>query len=565
MISAKEPVNILLVDDQPGKLLSYEAILEELGENLIKANSGREALEQLLKAEIPVVLMDVSMPELDGFELAEIIRQHPRCRKTAIIFVSAVHLSDIDRMKAYETGAVDYVSVPIVPELLRAKVSVFTELYRKTRDAERLNQELESRVAARTAELEEAVSRQKALTSLLRDADRRKDEFIALLAHELRNPLAPLVNAVDIMNRKEIPDRDLAWCRSVFERQVRQLTRLVDDLLDVSRITLGKIKVRTELTDVQQVIAAAVEASRPLIDEQRHELCVEVAPGPICVNGDAARLTQALANLLNNAVRYQEAGGTIRVRARRDGAAALIEVEDAGIGIAPDMLPQVFELFVQGGASAERGNGGLGVGLSLVKTVVELHGGSVGAESDGPGRGSRFTMRLPLAAGETRHAPEPAPATSAQPGRSILIVDDNVDAAEALATLLGMLGQRVLLAHDGPSALGIVAESRPEVLLIDIGLPGMDGYELCRRLRAQGEAAPVMIAVTGYGQERDRERAMSAGFDAHAIKPVDFDALLRLVERCEANRQQAAAASGAPEAGWPDRRPAPLTGAQGAR
>ena len=535
----KDPLNILLVDDQPGKLLSYEAILQELGENLIKANSGREALEQLLKTEIPVVLMDVSMPELDGFELAEIIRQHPRCRKTAIIFVSAVHLSDIDRLKAYETGAVDYVSVPIVPELLRAKVSVFTELYRKRRDAERLNQELEGRVAARTAELEQAVMQQTALTGLLREADRRKDEFLALLAHELRNPLAPLTSAVDIMKRKDIADPDIVWCRNIMERQVRQLTRLVDDLLDVSRITLGKIKLQNEAVDLAEVVQAVVEARAPMINEHRHTLDVAIPEEPVMVHGDPTRLTQVIANLLNNAIHYQRDGGSVGVRVERDGAQARVVVTDSGIGISPELLPDVFNLFVQGEQLPERGSGGLGVGLSLVKTVVELHGGSVTAESAGTDCGSQFTVHLPLLSARPlpREASAAATAGNAAPQGTILIVDDNADAAESLATLLRMTGHPVVLAHNGTSALATVASEHPATMLVDIGMPGMDGYELCRRVRAMGHADAVIIAITGYGQERDRQLATAAGFDAHAIKPIDFDALLQIIERCRATNR----------------------------
>jgi signal transduction histidine kinase len=529
-IRTHDPVNILLVDDQPGKLLSYEAILSGLGENLIKANSGREALEHLLKTDITVVLMDVSMPELDGFELAEIIRQHPRFQKTAIIFVSAVHLSDLDQIKGYESGAVDYVSVPVIPELLRAKVSVFAELYRKTRDSERLTRELEDRVTARTAELEASMLRQMALTDQLREADRRKDEFLALLAHELRNPLAPVVNAVNIMHLKEPGDPDLQWCREVIERQAGQLTRLVDDLLDVSRITLGKIKLRPERVDLAKVIAGALELSRPLMEAHRHQLVTLLPDTPVVLQGDLARLTQVVANLLTNAAKYQNDGGRIDLVVEQQGQEAVIAVRDRGIGIPPQMLTEVFELFSQGERTLDRAQGGLGIGLSLVKTVVEMHGGSVSAHSEGVDRGSEFLIRLPclLEPAIARPVAEP-PARRAIPPRRILIVDDSRDAAESLAMLLSLSGHQVLVSHHGEEALSLAAAERPEVVLLDIGLPGIDGYEVCRRLRQGGLDGALIIAMTGYGQERDRQRSKDAGFDTHTVKPVELDHLMELL------------------------------------
>jgi signal transduction histidine kinase len=528
-MNARASVNILLVDDQPAKLLSYEAILGDLGHNLIKASSGREALEILLHTDITVVLMDVSMPELDGFELAELIRQHPRFQRTAIIFVSAVHLSDLDQLKGYESGAVDYVSVPVIPEILRAKVRVFVELYRQREEAERLNRELEQRVEERTAELRAYAARLRESEERLREADRRKDEFLALLAHELRNPLAPVHNAVEIMRLREYTDSELVWCRDVIERQVSLLTRLVDDLLDVSRITRGKINLQRQPVDLATVIAAAVETSRPLIDARHHTLDIVLPEHPVHVDGDIARLTQVIANLLNNSAKYQNDGGFIEVRVEKAGMEVALSVTDRGLGIEPHRLPRIFELFSQESVALDRSHGGLGIGLWLVRKLVEMHGGNVRVGSDGKGRGSTFTVRLPLLARvpETRRPPEPAEIVT--DALRVLVVDDNRDAAESLAMLLRLHGHEVVIANDGPAAVELAVNQQPAVVLLDIGLPGMDGYEVCRRIRQHGFDDMLVVAMTGYGQEKDRQRSHDAGFDTHTVKPVDPPVLQRLL------------------------------------
>lgn len=530
--SSADKVNILLVDDQPAKLLSYEAMLGELGENLIKASSPREALEHLLRTDITIVLMDVSMPEIDGFELAEMIRSHPRYQKTAIIFVSAVHLTDLDRLKGYESGAVDYVSVPVVPELLRAKVSVFAELYRKTREFERLNRELEERVMERTTELQAAMTKQLELADRLREADRRKDEFLALLAHELRNPLASVHNCVAIMRRAGVTDAELQWCHDVIERQSEQLKRLVDDLLDVSRITQGKIQLRTEPVNLENVVADAVETSAPIINAHQHALRVTLPERPLVVNGDASRLTQVVANLLTNAAKYQNENGSIDLSARREGDMAVVAIRDRGIGLSPEMLHEAFELFAQGERTPDRAQGGLGIGLSLVKKLVELHGGTVRAASEGPGLGSEFVVCLPLldVAASAEPAPIAAPAPAPAPSRHrVLVVDDNVDAAEGLAMLLRLDDHEVTIAHDGAHALALAAAAQPTIVLLDIGLPGMDGYEVCRRLRTAGFTDTRIFALTGYSQDRDKQLALEAGFDAHMVKPVEFEKLQQIL------------------------------------
>ncbi|HVR30772.1 MAG TPA: response regulator [Thermoanaerobaculia bacterium] len=530
-MTESDRVNILLVDDQPAKLLSYRAILEELGENLIMAGSAREALEHLLKNEIAVVLVDVCMPELDGFELAAMIRQHPRYQKTAILFVSAVHLTELDRLRGYELGAVDYIRVPIVPEILRAKVAVFAELFRKTQQLQRLNSELESRVLERTAELEASAARLRQSEEALRQADQRKDEFLAILAHELRNPLAPIRTAVQLMRIKELPEEQRACTREVIDRQVEQLVRLIDDLMDVSRITRGLITLQREPVDLTAVIASAVETARPLIDGRGQSLSVQLPRRALQVRGDAARLAQVVGNLLNNAAKYTPEKGGIRVRLYSEDGHAVIAVSDNGIGIPEDMLSKVFDLLTQVDHPLERTHGGLGIGLALVRRIVEMHGGEVTAVSAGPGQGAEITIRLALLAEE--RAPAPTAGDRAErsqhvvPSRRILVVDDNQDAAGLIALLLRLAGQEVHTAHDGEEALAVAAAERPDVILLDLAMPRLNGYETAKRIRQEPWGRDVvLIALSGWGQRQDRDRTAQAGFYAHLVKPVGEAELL---------------------------------------
>lgn len=534
-MTAPHAVNVLLVDDQPAKLLTYEAMLQGLDINLIKAESGTVALEQLLQHQIALVLMDVSMPGLDGFELAGIIREHPRFQKTAIIFVSAIHLTDRDQLQGYATGAVDYVSVPVIPELLRAKVGVFVELHRKTRESEELARTLERRVAERTAELEASTAKLSELAEALRIVDRRKDEFLAMLAHELRNPLAPILNAVGIMRTQAIEDARLAWCRDVIDRQARQLTRLVGDLLDVSRFTQGKVTIRPEPVDLRLVVEAAVEASRPAIDEQEHTLELALPVEPLVVSGDAARLTQVVTNLLNNAAMYQEPKGTITVAVGTRDHDAIITVRDRGVGMSRELQDQVFEAFVQGERSHERPQTGLGVGLFLVRRLVELHGGTVTVSSEGPGQGAEFAVRLPYENGVANGEPAtPATGRDAAQG-DVLLVDDNIDAVETLAALLRVEGYSVHVAQDGQTALSLAGAVRPRAVLLDIGLPGMSGYEVCRRLRGAGMANVPMIALSGY--VRDDADDDAALFDAWMVKPAPYGEVLQTLRTVMPSRE----------------------------
>ena len=536
-------VNILLVDDQPAKLLSYEAILGPLGENLVQASSGKEALEHLLRKDIAVVLVDVCMPDLDGFELAAIIRDHPRHQRTAIIFVSAIALTDIDRLRGFECGGVDYVSVPVEPEILRARVSVFADLYRKTRQLERLNQELEKRVEERTLELTNAAGMLADSEAALKEADRRKDEFLAMLAHELRNPLAPIMNAVEILRHRPESEGDLRWTRDVIERQVVHLTRLVDDLLDVSRITRGKLEIRPEHVDLADIVRWAAEAIQGQLGPKRLQLEVALPTGQIPIFVDGVRLTQVVLNLLDNSCKFASPGGRIWLRGERDDHGVTISIRDDGAGIPEEDLPHLFEMFHQSKRSAVPSHGGLGIGLALVRRLVEMHGGTVEARSPGPGMGSEFVVRLPLAdpalAGANGKAPRHVHLDRHVP-RRILIVDDNRDSADSLAILLRRAGNEVTTAYDGLAAVDAARSSRAEAVLLDIGLPSLDGYQVARTIRAQPWGKKLkLVALTGWGQEQDRLRSREAGFDAHITKPVNVQALEALLGRLRRGEESA--------------------------
>jgi signal transduction histidine kinase len=374
--------------------------------------------------------------------------------------------------------------------------------------------------------LQREIVRSKQAEEELQDANRRKDEFLAMLSHELRNPLAPIRNAVEVIRRVAPPDSTLTMARDVIDRQVSHLARLVDELLDVSRISRGKIVLKKEPLELGKVIAHSVETVRPLIDSRGQRLSVEVTARPVWLSGDQARLSQVLANLLNNASKYTEEGGRIRVTASAEGGQATIRVEDNGSGIDPELLPRVFELFVQGERGLDRSQGGLGIGLTLVKRLVELHSGRVEAASAGPGRGSCFKVVLPCLSSVNVEpiaaAPAPAPKDSKVYGRRVLVVDDNVDAAESTAAYLRLEGHEVKTVSDGNEALASVRVFAPHVIVLDIGLPGLDGYAVARRLREQGDTShALLIALTGYGQKEDRERASDSGFDYHFVKPTD--------------------------------------------
>ncbi len=667
--ASRERVDILIVDDTAAQRMAVESVLAELGENVVAVDSGREALRHLLDHDVAVILLDVNMPEMDGFETAAMIRQRPRTRNVPIIFLTA-DTDELHAARGYSLGAVDYLFSPFLPDILRTKVKVFVELARMHAQARRHGEErvalaseqaaraaaeannlrlgvlaeatrvltrpLESASiagdllravlpyvadlagvipadAARTSEAEGVwlrVDREGRLgtppagiaahreildaalrvivsgkletlaakddrgtwaivtplpargttlgamafamlesnrryttadVDLVRDLasrtaialdnrslyreieerDRRKDEFLAMLAHELRNPLAAISNAVAVLEKLGRQDDDTSRIRTIIGRQTHHLARLVDDLLDVARVTTGRIVVERQPVALAEVARRALQAFEAAGKTAQHEVVLKT--DSVWVIGDASRLEQVVANLLDNALRYTARGGRVIVSVQRDAAEAVLRVSDTGRGIPSALLPQIFDLFVRGGGSHARADG-LGLGLTLVRRLVELHGGSVEAISAGEGLGSELVVRLPGS---------PAPATastlsapSASRPTSILIVEDNDDARESLRLLLELDGHDVMAAVSGEDGLDHAQSREFAIALVDIGLPGIDGFEVARRLRATARGADLrLVAISGYGQPVDRKRAQAAGFDAHLVKPVDTEHL----------------------------------------
>jgi signal transduction histidine kinase len=678
----QEKVNILVVDDLQEKHVVFRSILDELGQNIISARSGQEALRYILEMEFAVILLDVNMPDIDGLETASLIRQYKKSAQTPIVFITA-YVDERQASRGYALGAVDYIPSPVVPEVLRSKVRVFVELFRMNRQLQQqaaarealarseaaraaaeeaihradylaeasqlmsrslniedtiqamfdvavpmlapravlalatdgtinriethpwsatdapetmppaLRAELASAIEHRSFELwredglaaaicpllaggkargalvligpeetmdssrvalaKEIVSRASIamenarLYTAVQDADRRKNEFLAMLAHELRNPLAPIRNAVHIMQGDDVTQPTMNWARDVIGRQADHMARLIDDLLDVSRIVQGKVVVKPEKLSLAALVERSVEASSPRIAARDQVLRVELPKESIVLNGDAVRLAQVLSNLVNNASKFSGPGTRITVAATYTDGEVRISVKDEGSGIDPVFLPHIFDLFAQADQSLDRAQGGLGIGLTLVKHLVELHGGRVAAYSEGVGRGTEIVVILPaqeVAASEAPTAspkPRKAAATAKAPAR-ILVVDDLAASAETLMTLLEMEGFEVRIANEGMTALKVAEEFRPDVVLLDIGLPGMNGFEVAHRLRTQPESRDaLLIALTGYGEAESRSRSAQAGFDFHMVKPADVNLLLTmLADPQQARRARAA-------------------------
>jgi signal transduction histidine kinase len=473
---------------------------------------GERALAAVREHPPDVVVADVMMPNLDGFGLLRALRATPTTAGVPVLLLSA-RAGEEARVEGLDAGADDYLVKPFSARELVARVRVLLE-----------HRSLATALAAANQDAEEARLRAEA-------ANRAKDEFLAMLGHELRNPLTPIVTAVQLMRIHGIDNRELV----VIERQVGHLLRLVDDLLDVARITRGKIELRRAHGELAPLVLRGLEIASPLLEQRRQTVTLSLPTRGLEVHADPDRIAQVVSNLLTNASKYSEAGTAIDVAAERDGDVVRLRVRDRGMGLPPEMLGRIFDVFYQQPQSLARSEGGLGLGLAIVRSVTELHGGVVRAHSEGPGRGSEFIIELPWSAEAAAAAQEAGQSAAREPrqdvamGKRILVVDDNDDLAAGVADLLRELGNNTETAHDGPSALRIATTFKPDVCLLDIGLPAMDGYELARRLRASAHLADGarLIALTGYGQEADRERSRSAGFDAHLVKPVSIEMLTR--------------------------------------
>jgi signal transduction histidine kinase len=524
--------DILVVDDSDTNLVAVEAALSSMGRQLVLAKSGAEALAHLLGRDFALIILDVAMPQMDGFEVAKLVRSRPRNSTTPILFVTGLAWQDEEILRGYELGACDFLMKPIRAEVLRAKATVFIQLQERTIELHEKAEELR-RAQTRAHERELEVQRERFETELLEhqmkqmaESDKRKDEFLAILAHELRNPLQPLQTAVELIEAdtsKPVPPR----VRNIIQRQVHHIGRLVDDLLDVARFQTGKLELRKELVHLDKLVEEAVSSAMPAAETRGHQLTVGGHGAPI-VHGDPVRLVQIVSNLLSNAIKYTPPNGRIRVEYGVVDGRAFARVVDTGRGIVPAVLPKIFEMFVQERV-AESGAGGLGLGLGLAKRLVELHNGEIFASSSGPDKGSTFELRLPLADPESIARPTPPPPSD--PGNKPLravVVDDAADLRELVADLLRMKGHEVMAVEDGPSAVALIRSERPDVALIDIGLPEMDGYEVARELRRDLPSPQLrLIAMTGYGQAADKLAAKQAGFDAHIVKPASADKIMR--------------------------------------
>lgn len=517
-----ETVDILLVDDEPRNLDAVEAILDDPAYRLLRAESADRALKVLLDHDVAAIVLDIKMPGMSGFELAQIIKGTKKFRQVPILFLTAYLIDDRDVIAGYGAGAVDYLTKPVNSQILRHKVAVFADLFRKTRALAELNEKLEERVSERTAELEKS-------EVALRAAAHQKDEFLAILAHELRNPLAPLRTGLDLVlvaqqNGAPAPEKTLA----AMNRQLDHMVRLIDDLLDVSRISRGVLELRKERTDLAAIVQTAIENTRPFFDRRRQTVASELTQN-VVAEVNPTRVAQILGNLMHNAAKFSPEGSRIVVRLSRTDGDARIDVVDRGVGIPPDQLERVFDMFARvarPGATTEQG---MGIGLALARRLADLHGGTLVATSAGQDTGATFSLALPAV--PTTEEPRArlsneAPRAGKARALKILVIEDNPDIADTLADLLKDQGHEVWVARNGLDGVELVKDAKPNVVLCDLGLPGMDGIEVCRSVRGLALATqPTMVALTGWGRDDDRRRTSEAGFDHHLVKPIASDKL----------------------------------------
>ncbi|RYF61195.1 MAG: response regulator [Comamonadaceae bacterium] len=550
------PVKILVVDDEPANLSVLEAVFQDSGYCLIHASSGAEALMALMNHEFAVLVLDVNMPDMTGFELAQLIKQRKKTAHVPIIFLTAYYNDDQHVVEGYGSGAVDYLHKPFNVAVLRSKVAIFAELHRKSLALEQVNRALVQEIAERAAaedalrvlneNLERRVQERTHDLQLrdtqLQEADRRKDEFLATLAHELRNPLAPIGYAVGLLKLKGQSSPDIERGADLIARQVKAMSRLIDDLMDVSRINQGKIQLRCSRVPLVTILEGAVEAARPVIDELKHDLVVRLPDASLTLEGDSTRLVQVFMNLLHNASKYMDAGGRMELAVEASVSEACITLTDQGIGIAPERLETVFEMFSQEEAALSRSRGGLGIGLTLTRRLIALHGGTIAAFSKGVGQGSSFVVRLPLAGTTESDGTSPSGVDAADQSASaeqmrILVADDNSDVANVLTELLEIQGHEVLCVYDGEAAVQAALDFDPQLALLDIGMPKLNGYEACRAIRALGMPSLLQVwAVTGWGHEQDVQKATDAGFDQHLVKPFDVDVLFEMLSDVAATK-----------------------------
>jgi CheY-like chemotaxis protein len=514
------PIDILLVDDEPRNLDVLEAILQSPGYRLLRAGDAEQALRLLIEHEVAAIVLDIRMPDMSGIELARLIKSTQRFRGTPIVFLTAQMLDDDRVVAGYDAGAVDFLTKPFDPRVLRHKIAVFAELYRKTRELAEVNEKLEERVRERTIELERS-------ESALRAAAKQKDEFLAILAHELRNPLVPLRAGLDFLLRRE-NQPPLSRTLGTMNRQLHHMVRLIDDLLDVSRITRGALELKRERAELGGLVAATVEAMRPTFERRRQELVLE-NEGRHEAIVDSTRIAQIVTNLLTNASKFTPERGRTRVKLTRQGETLSIQVTDTGAGIPADQIDGVFGMFARIPRPGVTSPAGLGIGLALARRLAEMHGGRLTAASAGEDQGSTFTLTVPLslvtAASRLERAPS-GPAGSLLPPLRIVIIEDNEDVSASLKDLLEDTGHSVWSAQTGSDGVSLVEEVRPNVVLCDLGLPHMGGLEVCQRIRAlPATVQPIIVAVTGWGREEDHRRTREAGFDHHLVKPVAVESL----------------------------------------